>query len=936
MVKVLVTVHGIRDNGDWQDAVSELAIEKSIVERTERYKYGFFDILKFVFPLTRHLQVSEFRKKLESLLDAISAHSGNGPKITVHFAAHSFGTHVLYHALRSLSPRHHGIIGNVVLMGSVLPSEADVTAIALRSELSTIFNFCSTNDRILLLNAALPLNSGLAGRVGFKGQFEGKYLQQRYFKFGHSGYFADVKLRQDSWIAHYCLRALSNESISPGTRTRPRYGDLLAGFMRFSKFLTTTVILVAAAVSYFNLTANGYIGARQEIAFDIRNRVRLTALDVDEVMALKPVWPYAKIPRVTEFWESTRDELLSRILLENDIVYAMPVTGDVSVTMRESDMAFLAAHGRDDTKLSLFEPDKSIDGDLTYRESFIYQGRFDWFGFATDGQPFVALENNKLMFRCLRCGGWDYFVLPSANELSQSTITIHPLSTDKVLLFGSQSPMFVLDKTRPPTKVLFEDSRSAASSAGTSFDTRSKPVRARKLAGKFSSFLIASGPNVSLAVNIETGESLFVSFDTHDVRNRMVSAKTPGVDTERRGEFGQTYVDSAYVQYCSKSKCEPWDTSFEVGNSNGLTFKLVSEGDELRAVVNHNHQTYCLRMAALVMAHGDRILTPVSPNSQKVECSALSVDAIEGDELNIRDPFLRKDRQTIQVLENPAAMFRYNKVHSEFVADLDVSSCLSRDGPDIASDLKATERWGILALSCEHWMFFNKWGKLAEFSAISQPEINDSYPLFFKDQKPAVLGKERFGTLSIYDANGVVIKRFDKRLNLPLAVFTSDTANTAIWLEQRRLLTGRFSLNNGKIEMAERASPAFPALETISSSLLICGKHVDLGLSPEGERIPMGINVTRNEPQVLIPENSTQCNGLGDQTRTFNIEDGRTVLGGVLLHATVGRDSSKLKLRVAPKEGESIEDRAMKIRSSVISRSFLETQSPTFLKPGRF
>lgn len=204
MARVLVTVHGIRDNGDWQDAVSDLAVNKSVVDRSESYKYGFF--VKFVFPPTRSAQVAVFRRRLEELLNVVDSNVSD--QSIVHFAAHSFGTHVIYHALRTLPERYTGVIGNIVLMGSVLPSEADVVKIALGSKRSAIFNFCSVNDNVLLLNATLPLNSGLAGRVGFKGQFEGRYLQQRFFRFGHGGYFSDLELRERSWIGLYCLPAL--------------------------------------------------------------------------------------------------------------------------------------------------------------------------------------------------------------------------------------------------------------------------------------------------------------------------------------------------------------------------------------------------------------------------------------------------------------------------------------------------------------------------------------------------------------------------------------------------------------------------------------------------------------------------------------------------------------------------------------------------------
>jgi len=72
---------------------------------------------------------------------------------------------------------------------------------------STVVNDCGCNDRILLLSEALVPNTGMAGRVGFHGLNNDRFVN-RFFKGGHSHYFD----KSDSFMEKHWLPLFSTPS----------------------------------------------------------------------------------------------------------------------------------------------------------------------------------------------------------------------------------------------------------------------------------------------------------------------------------------------------------------------------------------------------------------------------------------------------------------------------------------------------------------------------------------------------------------------------------------------------------------------------------------------------------------------------------------------------------------------------------------------------
>jgi putative serine esterase DUF676 len=92
---IVVTVHGIRTYGDWQERLEGLLSKEGI--EVHNYKYGYYSIAAFIFPPTRWLITRRFRKWLLSLMEPVSAHC------RLDIVAHSFGTHLVSWALKGLA-----------------------------------------------------------------------------------------------------------------------------------------------------------------------------------------------------------------------------------------------------------------------------------------------------------------------------------------------------------------------------------------------------------------------------------------------------------------------------------------------------------------------------------------------------------------------------------------------------------------------------------------------------------------------------------------------------------------------------------------------------------------------------------------------------------------------------------------------------------------
>jgi hypothetical protein len=211
--RILVTVHGIRTFGQWQDRLRKLTLAANPDILVENYGYGYFSVIAFVIPLFRWLAVRSFRNNLKALM---RAHEG----ASFTFVAHSFGTHLVAHALRGMKPDERPDVELIILSGSVLRSAFDWTSLMNPAPgtpgIRRVINDCGLNDSVLIMSQAGVLFTGMAGRVGFYG-FTGADLVNRFFPGGHSHYFMPPGDDPDAFMKRYWVPVLAaGEAALPG------------------------------------------------------------------------------------------------------------------------------------------------------------------------------------------------------------------------------------------------------------------------------------------------------------------------------------------------------------------------------------------------------------------------------------------------------------------------------------------------------------------------------------------------------------------------------------------------------------------------------------------------------------------------------------------------------------------------------------------------
>jgi hypothetical protein len=181
---LVITVHGIRTFGQWQERLERLVRSQAGSENIEfsHYKIDYFSLLAFLTPPFRWLVVHRFRSELQLL-------ALQEPRSRIDLIGHSFGTHVIGWALWGLREATDINVNTVILAGSVLRSGFNWSRL-IGVRVQRVVNDCGTRDRILLLSQFFVLFTGMAGRTGFSGMTN-RNFRNRFSAFGHSGYFKD-------------------------------------------------------------------------------------------------------------------------------------------------------------------------------------------------------------------------------------------------------------------------------------------------------------------------------------------------------------------------------------------------------------------------------------------------------------------------------------------------------------------------------------------------------------------------------------------------------------------------------------------------------------------------------------------------------------------------------------------------------------------------
>lgn len=251
---VIVTIHGIRTFGEWQDRLSKMleGVEVS------SYGYGYFSVVSFFIPFLRWIAVRLFRLKLKKLIEMY-------PGAEFSFVAHSFGTHILGYALKGFKPEEMPNVRHILLAGSVLPSNFDWLLLFKSGKIKRVINDCGTNDSILILSQFFVLLTGMAGRVGFYG-FTGNQLVNRYFQGGHSHYFDKCDDGSSPFMERYWLPLLRESKIisAPSRPTPTPLDGILHTLLPYTSLIKLLILgIVIGLPIYFGVVIPKVEAARQ-------------------------------------------------------------------------------------------------------------------------------------------------------------------------------------------------------------------------------------------------------------------------------------------------------------------------------------------------------------------------------------------------------------------------------------------------------------------------------------------------------------------------------------------------------------------------------------------------------------------------------------------------------------------------------------------------
>jgi hypothetical protein len=235
---VVILVHGIRTFGAWQDRLNILIDEHKPGVDVLVYKYRYWSIFAFIVPFLRILAIRPLRRFLAKR----KAEWGEDTRVDI--VAHSFGTHITAWALRGLTEEDRPKIHTLVLCGSVLrqlfPWD---TLLGPDGCVRRVVNDCGTKDVWPVVAQWFVIGMGIAGRRGFAGITGRAHgLVNRYFKFGHSGFFTDA------FMEEWWLPLLSEDKVRLGPETVSPTPGFAAAWETYADPVKVAVLLIPLAV----------------------------------------------------------------------------------------------------------------------------------------------------------------------------------------------------------------------------------------------------------------------------------------------------------------------------------------------------------------------------------------------------------------------------------------------------------------------------------------------------------------------------------------------------------------------------------------------------------------------------------------------------------------------------------------------------------------
>ncbi len=247
---LVITVHGIRTFGQWQERLERLVQSREPSIKVYNYHYGYYSILAYIFPPLRWLMTVRFRRALIKEAERAQWDS-------IDIVAHSFGTHLAAWGLYGIPSEKRPKIRTFIFAASVLKPNFPWSEL-ISTCVGRLVNDCGDRDNVLLFNQIAILFTGRAGQVGFNGMTNDQF-RNRFFNFDHSGYFMKEGKVYDDFMRNKWLPLLTRDEPAElfDERMPP---SAIRGFLIFLannatpiKLTTYLIILAIPAVVYFRL-----------------------------------------------------------------------------------------------------------------------------------------------------------------------------------------------------------------------------------------------------------------------------------------------------------------------------------------------------------------------------------------------------------------------------------------------------------------------------------------------------------------------------------------------------------------------------------------------------------------------------------------------------------------------------------------------------------
>lgn len=194
---VVFLIHGVSANqqNNWTYAFSEKLKNDPLFNgwAIEQGNWGYLFFLFSIFPFIKNA-------KIQLVQDCLRDVQNNYPNAKIHVIAHSYGTMLVYEAVKqSGNDSIESIInlGTVILVGGIVSHYEKFENTVKKGRIERIYNFCSYKDRVIRWQPVF----GKCGYWGFLRNRDRKHVFQPYpdinvqnyrFNVHHSEYFTET------------------------------------------------------------------------------------------------------------------------------------------------------------------------------------------------------------------------------------------------------------------------------------------------------------------------------------------------------------------------------------------------------------------------------------------------------------------------------------------------------------------------------------------------------------------------------------------------------------------------------------------------------------------------------------------------------------------------------------------------------------------------